>query len=156
MPEEQAPEAFGSQPCVLIFSLFPYSRFWGCRMIEPVYPDDTREVTKRSHQLARATSAVPWEAFSPAGSYLPEKMQWEVKHWPFCQAHTVSVSEPSLQGTKLKSYLPCQLLRMGWEDLSSQQWPVSSLERTKIFFPKGLNCRWLRLGWNLSWSHPNL
>lgn len=70
MPEEQAPEAFGSPPCVLIFSPFPYSRFWGCRVIEPVYPDDTGEVTKRSHQLARATSAVPWEAFSPAESYL--------------------------------------------------------------------------------------
>lgn len=75
MPEEQAPEAFGSQPRVLIFSLLPYSPFWGCRVIEPVYPDDTGEVIKRSHQLATAARAVPSEAFSPAGSYLPEKIQ---------------------------------------------------------------------------------
>lgn len=68
MPEEQAPEAFGSQPCVLIFSPFPYSRFWGWTVIEPVYPDDTGEVTKRSHRLAPATRAVPWEAFGPAFS----------------------------------------------------------------------------------------
>lgn len=68
MPEEQAPEAFGSQPCVLIFGSFPCSRFWGWRAIEPVYPDDTGEVTKRSHRLAPATSAVPREAFSPAFS----------------------------------------------------------------------------------------
>lgn len=74
MPEE----AFGSQPPVLIFSLLPYSRFWGCRVIEPVYPDDSGEVIKRSHQLAPATRAVPSEAFSPAGSYLPEKIQREV------------------------------------------------------------------------------
>ena len=74
MPAEQAPEAFGSQPWVLIFSLLPYSRFWGCRVIEPVYPDDTGEVIKRSHQLAPATSAMQSEAYSPAGSYLPEKI----------------------------------------------------------------------------------
>lgn len=113
MPEEQAPEVFGSQPCVLIFSPLPYSRFRGCTVIEPVYPSDTGEVIKRSHQLAPATSAGPSEAFSPAGSYLPEKIQWEVKRWHSCQAQAVSVSEPSLQGTKLKCHLPCQLLKMG-------------------------------------------
>lgn len=74
MPTEQAPEAFGSQSWVLIFSLLPYSRFWGCRVIEPVYPDDTGEVIKRSHQLAPATSAMQSEAHSRAGSYLPEKI----------------------------------------------------------------------------------
>lgn len=58
MPEERAPEAFGRQPCVLIFSPFPYSHFWGCGVIEPVYPDDTGEVIKRSHQLARKHSAL--------------------------------------------------------------------------------------------------
>lgn len=155
MPEEQAPEAFGSQPRVLIFSLLPYSPFWGCRVIEPVYPDDTGEVIKRSHQLATAARAVPSEAFSLAGSYLPEKIQWELKHWHFCQAQQCLWQSPLSKALNW-THLSCELLKMGWEDLSSQQWPVSSLERTKIFFPQGLNCRWLRLGWNLSWSHPNL
>lgn len=156
MPEEQAPETFGSQPCVLIFSPFPYSRFWGCRVIEPVYPDDTGEVTKRSHQLARATSAVPWEAFSLQGVICLRKCSERSSTGPSARLTLRLCQSPLSKALNWSLISPVS--SWGWAERTCphKQWPVSSLERTEIFFPQGLNCRWLRLGWNLSWSHPNL
>lgn len=105
-------------------------------MIEPVYPDDTGEVIKRTCQLAAATSAKRSEAHGPAGSYLPEKTQQgsnagtpaRLKQWQ-CQA---SLSNPL--SLSLKCHLRCRFLKKGWENVSSQQCPVSCLEGTKSFF----------------------
>lgn len=151
MPPEQAPEAFGSQPWVLIFSSLPYLHFGNCRVIDSVYPDDTREVIKKKKSLIN--SSYKWYV---TGSIWPYKVlvPWEYIVWGTSAVLSngyVSTLSRALS-LSLHCYLCYQFLKAGWEKVSSQWWSVSCV--AKVLFPLGSSCRWQWLGWNLSWVCP--